>query len=112
MQEKRYAAAYIYVYPYGYVRQHFIIVSGGTVKKIAPLTEELEDTSWLTGSILLLPSDWPSEEICLTEAQQKSLNRPIEGEVGQLQTCKALHLPDTVPSNFVSGVGIRHTPLP
>ncbi len=50
---KRYASHYLFVPGSGYLKQHVIEVEDGYVRRMFPLTEEIEDVEWLPGVIEL-----------------------------------------------------------
>ena len=50
---KRYASHYLFLPERGYLKQHAIEVEAGRVVRIFPLSEEIEDTEWLPGVIVL-----------------------------------------------------------
>lgn len=51
---KRYASHYLFLPGYGYLKQFSVETAGGRVMRMYPLPEEVEDTEWLPGVILLL----------------------------------------------------------
>lgn len=59
---KRYASHYLYLPEVGYLKQHAIEMEEGHVIRIFPLSEEIENTEWLPGVIVLLPESEPITE--------------------------------------------------
>ena len=53
---KRYASHFLFLPEYGYLRRQVVETEEGTIVRIFPLTEEVENTEWLPGVILLLPA--------------------------------------------------------
>lgn len=51
---KRYASHFLFLPQYGYFKQCAVETEAGVVKRIFPLTEELENVEWLPGAIVLL----------------------------------------------------------
>lgn len=51
---KRYASHFLFLPGYGYLKQYVVEVEEGYVVHIFPLSEEVEDTEWLPGAIILL----------------------------------------------------------
>lgn len=54
---KRYASHFLFLPRYGYLRQFAVEMEGGHAVRIFPLSEEVENTEWLPGVILLLDED-------------------------------------------------------
>ncbi|WP_039969058.1 hypothetical protein [Bacteroides fluxus] len=54
---KRYASHFLFLPGYGYLRQFAVEMEGGHAVRIFPLSEEVENTEWLPGVILLLDED-------------------------------------------------------
>ncbi len=53
---KRYAAHYLYLPRYGYLKGHAVEITPERTCRLFPLPEEAEDVAWLPGVIALLPS--------------------------------------------------------
>ncbi|WP_294605801.1 hypothetical protein [uncultured Bacteroides sp.] len=51
---KRYAAHFIFIPEYGYLKQYVVEVEKGCVVSVFPLTEEMEGVEWFPGVIALL----------------------------------------------------------
>lgn len=51
---KRYASHFLFLPGYGYLRQFAVEMEGERAVRIFPLSEEVENTEWLPGVILLL----------------------------------------------------------
>lgn len=58
---KRYASHYLFVAGKGYLPRQVVEISNERVSRIFPLTEEIENTAWLPGAILLLPTSLNQE---------------------------------------------------
>ncbi len=54
--ERRFAAHYIYLSGYGYLKNCAVELLDGKLARIFSLTEEIEDTEWLPGVIAVLES--------------------------------------------------------
>lgn len=54
---KRYASHFLFLPGYGYLRQFAVETRKGRAVRIFPLSEEMENTEWLPGVILLLNED-------------------------------------------------------
>lgn len=52
---KRYASHYIFIATEGYLRQGVVEMDEGRIIRLFPLTEEIENTEWLSGAILICP---------------------------------------------------------
>ena len=64
---KRYASHFLFLPGYGYLRQFVVEMEGERAVRIFPLSEEVENTEWLPGVILLLNEDIQND-ITLYEA--------------------------------------------
>lgn len=53
---KRYASHFLFLPEYGYLRRQVVETEEGTIVRIFQLTEEVENTEWLPGVMLLLPA--------------------------------------------------------
>lgn len=51
---KRYASHYLFLPGYGYLKYFSLDMEDGRVARMYPLSEEVEDTEWLPGIIVLL----------------------------------------------------------
>ncbi len=54
---KRYASHFLFLPGYGYLRQFAVEMEGERAVRLFPLSEEVENTEWLPGVILLLDED-------------------------------------------------------
>lgn len=54
---KKYAAHYVFIPRYGYLKQYAVEVKEGQVISIFPLAEEIEDVEWFPGVIALLSAN-------------------------------------------------------
>ena len=52
----RYAAHYVYLPDYGFLKQHVVEMLDGHVIALFPLTSEIENTEWQPGVIVLTAS--------------------------------------------------------
>ena len=53
----RYAAHYVYLPDYGFLKQHVVEMLDGHVIALFPLTSEIENTEWQPGVIVLTASE-------------------------------------------------------
>ena len=53
---KRYASHLLFLPRYGYIRQHVVELENGCVRHIFPFTHEVEDTQWMPGIMIILPT--------------------------------------------------------
>lgn len=53
----RYAAHYVYLPDYGFLKQHVVEMLDGHVTALFPLTSEIENTEWQPGVIVLTASE-------------------------------------------------------
>lgn len=53
----RYAAHYVYLPDYGFLKQHVVKMLDGHVTALFPLTSEIENTEWQPGVIVLTASE-------------------------------------------------------
>ena len=54
---KRFASHFLFLPAYGYLIQYAVETEEGSVVRIFPLTEEIENVEWLPGAIVLLTQD-------------------------------------------------------
>ena len=54
---KRFASHFLFLPAYGYLKQYAVETEEGSVVRIFPLTEEIENVEWLPGAIVLLTQD-------------------------------------------------------
>lgn len=61
----RFAAHYVYLFGYGYLKSSVVELTDGRLTNIFLLTEEVEDTEWLPGVIAILesPEKFPENAI-------------------------------------------------
>lgn len=74
---KRFAAHFIFLPGYGYLKQYVVEVVEGQAVSVFPLTEEIESAEWFPGVIALL-SEKEIVEDCCTEFKRHPdiLNEP------------------------------------
>ena len=60
---KRFASHYVYVPGRGFLKRYVVEVQGSHVAHLFPLTEEVENTVWMPGVIVLLPEDVQVENV-------------------------------------------------
>lgn len=53
---KRYSSHFLFLPEYGYLKRQVVEMEEEGIVRIFPLTEEVENTEWLPGVILLLPA--------------------------------------------------------
>ena len=110
---KRYASHYLFLPGVGYLKQYAVEMEEGCVIRIFPLSEEIENTEWLPGVIVLLPE---SEQITEDFKFDKSVEHstfpssweegcPKGGVVGKAATAiipstKQLHQLHLIPYLF------------
>lgn len=54
-----FAAHYLFLPGHGFLKQQAIEVEGNRIRRVFPLTEEVENTLWQAGVIALLPAGSP-----------------------------------------------------
>lgn len=54
---KRFASHFLFLPAYGYLKHYAVETEEGSVVRIFPLTEEIENVEWLPGAIVLLTQD-------------------------------------------------------
>lgn len=65
---RRLASNYIYLPELCFLKRYVIEVDAGRVLRLFPLIEEVEDTEWLPGVIVLLPNGMPAERVSFHDA--------------------------------------------
>lgn len=76
---KRFASHFLFLPAYGYLKQYAVETEEGSVVRIFPLTEEIENVEWLPGAIVLLTQDELKEldtNSPLVNAPQITVKRP------------------------------------
>lgn len=79
---KRFASHFLFLPGYGYLKQYAIEMEGECVKRIFPLTEEVENTEWLPGVIALLRN--PESLLNFDDKQITAVPQSIEEELPSL----------------------------
>ncbi|ADV44313.1 hypothetical protein [Bacteroides helcogenes] len=54
---KRYASHFLFLPRHGYLKQYVLEIGKNGIVRICPLSEEIENTEWLPGVIVLLDND-------------------------------------------------------
>ena len=52
---KRFASHYVCLPTHGFLKRYVVEMCGGRIARLFPLTEEVENTEWLPGVIVLVP---------------------------------------------------------
>ncbi len=74
----RYAAHYVYLPDYGFLKQHVVEMLDGHVTALFPLTSEIENTEWQPGVIVLTDSE---HEVDASLFRVKTLLKGVPSEV-------------------------------
>lgn len=53
----RYAAHYVYLPDYGFLKQHVVEIREGRISALFPLSSEIENTEWQPGVIAIVASE-------------------------------------------------------
>lgn len=74
----RYAAHYVYLPDYGFLKQHVVEMLDGHVTALFPLTSEIENTEWQPGVIVLTASE---DEVDASLFRVKTLLEEVPSDV-------------------------------
>lgn len=126
---KRYASHFLFLPPHGYLKQQVVETEAGRVVRIFPLTEEIEDVSWLPGAIVLcgrqmmegmadtstaLPAWFPGNRLdALSASDDAAASLPLASVRLAVEGCYPVYFPlfDITTMLPVDG-GIRRRLLP
>lgn len=89
---KRFAAHYVWSGKTGFQKQQVVEIEGGEVRRIFPLSEEIESVEWFSGVIMLTP-----EKNLTMEAMRQLLREP-----GKNENKGSLHAYLLYPFDFIS----------
>lgn len=88
---KRYASHFLFIPSYGYLKQYVVETEKGRVRHIFPLTQEVEDTEWLPGVIVLVNSSTEVASVCFEATVLQTV--PLELEKNLLDLTSYLFFP-------------------
>ncbi|NDV59754.1 hypothetical protein [Bacteroides sp. 519] len=93
---KRFAANYIYIPEYGFLKQYVVEEKGDGIL-LFPLTEEIEAVSWMQGIICLLPV---TEEVQTVLNPEFYSNKQVQGNASDIPVLSEVRIIQIYPFDF------------